>query len=87
MRKTIILMVLWLAGTGFLSPRSYAQPLQQDPNLVTGKLKNGFTYYIYKSNKTPGNSVLRLFLNAGSLQENPDQLGLAHFIEHMRLLK
>ncbi|MBB5439847.1 zinc protease [Pedobacter sp. AK017] len=83
MRKTIILMVLWLAGMGFLSPRSYAQPLQQDPNLVTGKLKNGFTYYIYKSNKTPENSVLRLFLNAGSLQENPDQLGLAHFIEHM----
>jgi zinc protease len=82
MRKNINLTFL-LACLVLLSSGSYAQQLRQDPNLVTGRLKNGFTYYIYKSNKTPGNSVLRLFLNAGSLQENPDQLGLAHFIEHM----
>lgn len=76
-------MTLLLAILGLLSPGTYAQQLRQDPNLVTGKLKNGFTYYIYKSDKTPGNSALRLFLNAGSLQESPEQLGLAHFIEHM----
>ncbi|SMC69692.1 M16 family metallopeptidase [Pedobacter nyackensis] len=83
MRKKMNLMALLLAGLGLLSSSTYAQQLRQDPNLVTGKLKNGFTYYIYKNNKTPGNSVLRLFLNAGSLQEEPNQLGLAHFIEHM----
>lgn len=60
-----------------------AQKLVQNSNLVTGKLANGFTYYIYKNERAKGNSVLRLFLNAGSLQEDPDQLGLAHFIEHM----
>ncbi|SMC63479.1 zinc protease [Pedobacter africanus] len=83
MRKNINLMPLLLACLALLSFGGYAQQLRQDPNLVTGRLKNGFTYYIYKSNKTPGNSVLRLFLNAGSLQEDSDQLGLAHFIEHM----
>jgi zinc protease len=83
MRKKIIFMVLLLAGLGLSSSGAYAQQLQQDPSLVTGKLKNGFSYYIYKSNKTPGNSALRLFLNAGSLQENSEQQGLAHFIEHM----
>ncbi|KQC02573.1 pitrilysin family protein [Pedobacter sp. Hv1] len=60
-----------------------AQQLKQNPNLVTGKLKNGFTYYIYKTDRAKGNSVLRLFLNAGSLQEDNSQQGLAHFIEHM----
>nr|WP_121269487.1 M16 family metallopeptidase [Pedobacter schmidteae] len=83
MKKYIILMVLLLAGPGLFSLDAYSQQLRQDPNLVTGKLKNGFTYYIYKSNKTPGNSALRLFLNAGSLQETHEQQGLAHFIEHM----
>ncbi|MNJ91438.1 Protease 3 precursor [compost metagenome] len=83
MRKRINIMVLLLTGLGFLNSYTYAQQLRQDPNLVTGKLKNGFSYYIYKSDKTKGNSVLRLFLNAGSLQEETDQQGLAHFIEHM----
>lgn len=83
MRNKINFMALLLAVLGFVNFNTYAQQLQQDPNLVKGKLKNGFTYYIYKSSKTNGNSVLRLFLNAGSLQEEPDQQGLAHFIEHM----
>jgi zinc protease len=83
MRKKINLMTLLLLLVGLYSPVAFAQKLPQDPDLVKGKLKNGFTYYIYKSNKTPGTSALRLFLNAGSLQEDPDQLGLAHFIEHM----
>ncbi len=81
MRKKLTIMAL-LAIFGFC-PSLYAQQIPQDPNLLKGKLKNGFTYYIYKSNKTPGTSALRLFLDAGSIQEEPDQLGLAHFIEHM----
>lgn len=62
---------------------SFGQPLKQSPKLVKGQLSNGFTYYIYQSDKDPGTSTLRLFLNAGSLQEEESQLGLAHFIEHM----
>jgi zinc protease len=73
-----LLFILLLVSSGV-----YAQQLKQNPNLVTGKLKNGFTYYIYKTEKAKGNSVLRLFLNAGSLQEDNSQQGLAHFIEHM----
>lgn len=78
--KKISLFFLLLV---LFSAVGFAQPLKQDPNLVKGKLSNGFTYYIYKSDKEPGTSTLRLFLNAGSLQEDNDQLGLAHFIEHM----
>lgn len=48
-----------------------------------GKLDNGLTYYI-KNNGKPENKVeLRLVVNAGSILEDEDQLGLAHFMEHM----
>jgi zinc protease len=54
-----------------------------DPNVKKGTLKNGLTYYIRK-NKKPENKVdLRLIINAGSILENEDQQGLAHFMEHM----
>lgn len=49
----------------------------------TGKLSNGLTYYI-KNNGKPENKVeLRLVVKAGSILEDEDQLGLAHFMEHM----
>ncbi|MBF0694305.1 MAG: insulinase family protein [Flavobacterium sp.] len=54
-----------------------------DSEVKTGKLKNGLTYYIRK-NKKPENKVdLRLVINAGSILETDEQLGLAHFMEHM----
>jgi zinc protease len=75
--------VLLLLSLTLCSTTVFGQTLKQDPNLIKGKLANGFTYYIYKDDKSKNTSTLRLFLNAGSLQEEPDQLGLAHFIEHM----
>lgn len=54
-----------------------------DPSIKIGKLSNGLTYYI-KQNKKPENRMeLRLALKAGAMQENSDQNGLAHFVEHM----
>ena len=48
-----------------------------------GKLDNGMTYYI-KANKMPENRAeFRIAVNAGSILETEDQLGLAHFTEHM----
>lgn len=54
-----------------------------DPNVKTGKLKNGLTYYIRKNDKPEDKVDLRLIVNAGSILENDDQQGLAHFMEHM----
>ncbi len=54
-----------------------------DTSITKGKLDNGLTYYI-KKNKLPEDRVeLRLVVNAGSMQESDNQLGLAHFVEHM----
>ena len=48
-----------------------------------GKLDNGLTYYIRKNTKPENRLELRLAVNAGSILEDDDQLGLAHFTEHM----
>lgn len=58
-------------------------PLPVDPEVRVGELDNGLRYYI-RENSRPENRVsLRLVVNAGSLQEDDDQRGIAHFLEHM----
>ncbi len=54
-----------------------------DPNIRTGKLENGLTYYIRNNGKPEDKVVLRLVVNVGSIVEDDDQRGLAHFMEHM----
>lgn len=54
-----------------------------DPNVKIGKLSNGLTYYIRKNVKPEKKVELRLVVNAGSILEDKDQQGLAHFTEHM----
>jgi zinc protease len=62
---------------------SLSQALPVDAAVRTGQLPNGLRYYI-RRNPRPANRVsLRLAVNVGSLQEENDQRGLAHFLEHM----
>ncbi|WP_183573603.1 M16 family metallopeptidase [Mucilaginibacter sp. X5P1] len=62
---------------------SSAQNLPLDQAVRTGKLANGFTYYI-RHNEEPKNRVMLYLVNkAGSVLEDEDQRGLAHFMEHM----
>ena len=57
--------------------------LAPDPNLVFGKLPNGFRYVLMK-NSTPLDRVsMHLMVQAGSLNETDDQRGFAHFLEHL----
>jgi len=57
--------------------------LPDDPELRTGTLPNGLTYYIRKNRKPANHVELRLAIKAGSILEDDDQRGLAHFVEHM----
>jgi len=62
---------------------SLDQKLPVGPNVTVGQFDNGFRYYI-RENKEPENRAeLRLVVNAGSVLEDDDQQGLAHFLEHM----
>lgn len=57
--------------------------LEADPKVHYGKLSNGLRYAIMPNSEPPKNVSLRLRVNAGSLMEEDDQQGLAHFLEHM----
>lgn len=59
------------------------QPLKLTPNVTQGTLSNGLKYFILPNKKPEKRVELRLAVNAGSIQEDDDQKGLAHFVEHM----
>lgn len=54
-----------------------------DADVRFGVLPNGMQYAIMRNATPPGQASFRLRIDAGSLMENEDQLGLAHFMEHM----
>ncbi|MFD0792051.1 M16 family metallopeptidase [Mucilaginibacter litoreus] len=60
-----------------------AQSIPLDPTVRTGKLANGFTYFIRKNVEPQKRATLYLVVKAGSILEKDNQLGLAHFMEHM----
>ena len=76
-KTTFISLLLWVV-TAVL-----AQPLPQDPTIRTGKLKNGMTYYLRHNAKEAGLADFYIAQKVGSIQEEPRQRGLAHFLEHM----
>jgi zinc protease len=62
-------------------------PLNQvvpiDPLITVGTLANGLRYYVRRNTQPQHRAELRLVVNAGSVLEDDDQRGLAHFVEHM----
>lgn len=67
----------------FMSSMAFAQNIPMDASVRTGTLPNGLKYYI-KKNTLPEKKVdFRLAINAGSILEDENQRGLAHFMEHM----
>ena len=58
-------------------------PIPGDSAVTIGQLDNGLTYYLRENNEPAGRLELRLAVNAGSVLEDEDQRGLAHFVEHM----
>lgn len=79
MRKIKYLFIIALAA----GRPAAAQELGLDPAVRTGKLANGFTYFI-RHNEEPKHRVIFYLANkVGSVLENEGQRGLAHFMEHM----
>ena len=60
-----------------------AQQMPVDPEAVVGVLPNGLRYYVRPNGKPARRVELRLVVKAGSVLEDNDQQGLAHFVEHM----
>ncbi|HEX2852058.1 MAG TPA: insulinase family protein [Opitutaceae bacterium] len=88
--------ILWLASVPVhaapevSSPRAGkwahegAKPaLTPDARVTWGKLDNGFRYALLPHQGVPGRVVVQLLVLSGSLDEKPDELGIAHYIEHL----
>jgi zinc protease len=84
-RLSILTFIIWTISFGELTaqPFDYSQKIPMDSSIRYGKLPNGITYYIKRNLKPEKRVELRLAVNAGSILEDSDQLGLAHFTEHM----
>ena len=59
------------------------QPIPLDPAVRTGQLPNGLTYYIRHNNSPEGQADFFIAQRVGSINEEENQRGLAHFLEHM----
>ena len=80
----------YLIGSLFLPIKSIAQTRYTDSMLIPvdttvmiGHLQNGLTYYIKHNNWPENRACFYLAQRVGSLQEEENQRGLAHFLEHM----
>ena len=81
--KSLIFSFLFTALTAANDQTALTDKIPVDPKIKVGKLANGLTYYIKKNSKPEKKVELRLVVNAGSILEDNDQQGLAHFTEHM----
>jgi zinc protease len=83
MKKNILLFFVVIFTLSNLSGQKLTDKINNDPNVKVGQLANGLTYYIRENNKPENRAEFWLVVNAGSMQENDNQRGLAHFVEHM----
>ena len=80
-----MIIKIFFAAVAFLTAITgiAQQQLPNDPATRVGKLDNGLTYYIRHNEKPAQRAEFYLATHAGALLEEPDQDGLAHFLEHM----
>ena len=81
MKKTIIFALALLAGAVSYGQQMPALPI--DPAVRIGQLENGLTYYVRHNEEPKGQANFYIAQKVGSILEEEDQRGLAHFLEHM----
>ncbi|MBQ5577831.1 MAG: insulinase family protein, partial [Prevotella sp.] len=83
MRKLFVTLLLTIVGTMSMLAQMGMPSIPNDPDVRVGKLDNGLTYYIRHNNWPENRAEFYIAQKVGSIQENDDQRGLAHFLEHM----
>lgn len=81
--KFIIIFCVVFSFSGIAQEYNLSDKLSVEKSIRIGKLPNGLTYYLRKNNLPKDRVEMRLAINAGSILEDEDQRGLAHFTEHM----
>ena len=83
LRKLLVVALMVISSTTMVAQEMQLPPIPIDPAVRIGKLDNGLTYYI-RHNEYPEH-VANFYIaqRVGSIQEDDNQRGLAHFLEHM----
>ncbi len=82
-KSLFVLVTLLLVTTNTHAQTDLSKPAPMDPGIRTGKLENGLTYFIRNNKEPEKRASFYIIQNVGSILENDDQNGLAHFLEHM----
>ncbi|MBQ3363068.1 MAG: insulinase family protein [Muribaculaceae bacterium] len=77
----VLLLMLVAFSTNMMTAQEMTLPI--DPAVRIGKLNNGLTYYIRHNNYPEKRANFYIAQRVGAMQEEDDQNGLAHFLEHM----
>ena len=86
MKKIVCFLLLCLSmvnGQWSMALAQQMPPVPLDPAVKVGKLENGLTYYIRHNEWPEKRCDFYIAQRVGSMQEEDDQRGLAHFLEHM----
>ena len=85
MKKILATLLLTMVGAVMMMAQDMSQlpSIPTDPDVRIGKLDNGLTYYVRHNNWPEQRAEFYIAQRVGSIQENDDQRGLAHFLEHM----
>ena len=84
MKKLLFAVVaLILGATSVQAQMDASQPLPIDKEIRQGVLPNGLTYYVRHNEKPKGMANFYIVHDVGAIQEDDNQQGLAHFLEHM----
>ncbi len=83
MLRRLLASLALVTGTAGAQLPPADTPLPVDPAVRTGTLDNGLRWFIRTNTRPEKRAELRLVVNAGSVLEDDDQRGLAHFLEHM----
>jgi zinc protease len=78
-----VLPVVGAPGTPAAEDAPLSALVPVDSRITVGTLANGLRYYIRQNTRPAGRAELRLVVNTGSVLEDDDQRGLAHFVEHL----
>lgn len=82
-KKVLTSALMFVATFTALAQMPQLSPLPLKPEVKTGQLPNGLTYYILHNEEPKQRANFYIAQKVGSTLETPEQLGLAHFLEHM----
>ncbi len=83
-KKFFVMAALLVSGTAMMTAQQMQMPqMPVDKDVRIGKLDNGLTYYIRRNGYPEHVANFYIAQKVGSINENDDQRGLAHFLEHM----